>query len=328
MRTLDLDIVVTRGSIVESRHIVHAAVIAADGATLASAGNPDLVAHWRSCAKPLQVHPFVESGHFEAVGWGARELALACASHGGEPEHVELAAWMLASIGLTEHDLVCGGHAPLSDRGARLLRDQSRAPTRLHNNCSGKHAAMLASALRQGWTSAGYDLPSHPVQQQIRRLLGRWTGVEDGALDVATDGCGVPVFVLTLRQMALAYARLAQAASGEAPAGQIVDAMRTHPFLVGGTDRFDTMVMEETAGAVVAKLGAEGVHSVLLRERGIGFAVKVEDGHSRAQYPAVLRLLQHLDALPAALTPRLARVLVAPVYDTRGNVIGEVRPAA
>ena len=328
MRTLDLDIVVTRGATVESRHVVHAAVIEADGTIMAQAGNPDLVAHWRSCAKPLQVHPFVESGNFAAVGWGPRELALACASHGGEPEHVEIAASMLASIGLSEHDLACGGHEPLSRRGARLLREQSLAPTRLHNNCSGKHSAMLASALRQGWPSAGYDLPSHPVQQQIRRLLGRWTGVENGALDVATDGCGVPVFILTLRQMALAYARLAQAATAEAPAGQIVDAMRTHPFLVGGTDRFDTMVMEETAGAVVIKLGAEGVHSALLRERGIGFAVKVEDGHSRAQYPAMLRLLQHFDALPAALPPRLADILIAPVYDTRGYRIGEVRPAA
>jgi L-asparaginase II len=328
MRMLDLDIVVTRGSTVESRHVVHAAVIDADGTMLAQAGNPDLVAHWRSCAKPLQVHPFVESGNFAAVGWGPRELALACASHGGEPEHVEIAASMLASIGLSEHDLACGGHEPLSRRGARLLREQSLVPTRLHNNCSGKHSAMLASALRQGWPSAGYERPAHPVQQQIRGQLSRWTGVENGALDVATDGCGVPVFILTLRQMALAYARLAQAATVEAPARQIVDAMRSYPFLVGGTDRFDTIVMEETAGAVVAKLGAEGVHSVLLRERGIGFAVKVEDGHSRAQYPAVLRLLQHFDALPAALPPRLADILIAPVYDTRGNRIGEVRPAA
>jgi L-asparaginase II len=328
MRTLDLDVVVTRGSTIESRHVVHAAAITADGNLLAQSGRPDCVAHWRSCAKPLQVYPFVASGRFDASGWGPRELALACASHGGEPEHVALATSMLASIGLSESALACGPHEPLSARGAQLLASSSTPPSRLHNNCSGKHTAMIASALRQGWTAAGYDLPSHPVQQQIRSELSRWTGLADGAIDVATDGCGVPVFILSLRQMALAYARLAQAAAGEEAAGRIVSAMITHPFLVGGTDRFDTTVMEETDGAVVAKLGAEGVHSVLLRDRGIGFALKVADGHSRAQYPAVLRLLQHLDALPAVLPARLASVLITPVYDTRGNAIGEIRPAA
>jgi L-asparaginase II len=328
MSLLNLDVVVTRGETIESRHTVHAAVVDATGALIAHAGEPDLVAHWRSCAKPLQVHPFVASGGFDASGWGERELALACASHGGEPEHVALARSMLTSIGLTEADLACGPHIPLSDRGAALLQEQGGAATRLHNNCSGKHSAMMASALHQGWSAAGYDQYAHPVQQQIRTQLSRWTGLENGAIDVATDGCGVPVFILTLRQMALAYARLSRAATVEAPAGQIVHAMYTHPFLVGGTDRFDTVVMEETGGRVVAKLGAEGVHSVLLRDRGIGLAVKVADGHSRAQFPAVLRLLQHLDALPSTLPARLAGVLVAPVFDTRGAVIGEIRPAA
>lgn len=328
MRMLDLDVIATRGSTVESRHAVHAAVVQADGALIASAGLPDLVAPWRSCAKPLQVHPFVASGHCDAVGWGDAELALACASHGGEPEHVALAAAMLRTIGLEEGDLACGAHEPLTLRGARLLHELGRLPGRLHNNCSGKHAAMLASARSHGWATLGYELPMHPVQLVIRQSLSRWTGLDTGAMDIATDGCGVPVFILSLRHMALAYARLARAGADEPTSARILDAMATHPFLVGGTERFDTVLMEATAGAVIAKVGAEGVHTALLRDRGIGCAVKVADGSPRAQYPALLRLLQHLDALPATLPPRLQDLLVVPVRDTRGDRVGEIRPAA
>ena len=326
--TFDLDIVATRGTAVESRHVVHAAVIGANGELIAGAGSPDVIAHWRSCAKPLQVYPLVSSGYFDALGWSDDELALACASHGGEPEHVALAASMLRSIGLEEGDLACGAHEPLTARGARLLREQGRHAGRLHNNCSGKHSAMLASARAHGWSTLGYELPSHPLQQQIRRGLSRWTGLDGGALDVATDGCGVPVFILSLRQMATAYARLASAAQDDGSSARILDAMARHPFLVGGTERFDTVLMEETDGAVVAKVGAEGVHSLLLRDRGIGIAIKVADGSARAQYPAVLRALQLLDALPATLPARLQDILVTPVCDTRGDVVGAIRPAA
>ncbi len=328
MRTLNLDIVATRGSTIESRHAVHAAVVSDDGRLVASAGTPDLVAHWRSCAKPLQVHPFVACGHFDALHWTDAELALACASHGGEPEHVALAASMLRSVGLEEGDLACGAHEPLTVRGARLLREQGRHAGRLHNNCSGKHASMLASARSHGWATLGYELPMHPVQLVIRESLSRWTGLDTGALDIATDGCGVPVFILTLGQMATAYARFAHAAQSEPAAHRIFSAMALHPFLVGGTDRFDTVLMEETDGAVIAKVGAEGVHTLALRERAIGLAVKVADGNPRAQYPAVLRLLQHLDALPATLPPRLHDFFVTPIRDTRGDVVGEVRAAA
>jgi L-asparaginase II len=328
MRTLDLDVIVTRGSAVESRHAVHAAVVAADGTLLASAGSADLVAHWRSCAKPLQVYPFVEAGRLTALGWGDAELALACASHGGEDEHVAIAASMLQSIGLGESDLACGAHEPLTPRGTAQLRERAQAPGRLHNNCSGKHAAMLAAAQANGWTTAGYELPAHPLQLAIRQQLAPWTGLHAGAIDIATDGCGVPVFILSLRQMALAYARLSRAASDTVAASRILNAMGTRPFLVGGTDRFDTVLMEETGGAIIAKIGAEGVHTVLLRDRGIGFAIKVADGQARAQYPAVLRLLQHLDALPGTLPPRLHDLLVTTIHDTRGQMVGSVRPVA
>jgi L-asparaginase II len=328
MRTLSLDVVATRGGMIESRHRINAAVVGPDDRVVAAAGDPQHVTFWRSCAKPFQVMPVVATGGFDCARWGDDQLALACASHGGEPEHVAIAAGMLASLGLEEGDLACGPHEPLAARGARLLRDAGLRATRLHNNCSGKHAAMLARAVAEGWPHEGYERAEHPVQRGCTAEVARWSGVEEAKIGQSIDGCGVVVYALPLEGMARAYARLGRAARADddVPA-RVVHAMRTRPFLVGGTDRFDTVVAEETDGRVLAKIGAEGVHSVVIVDEGVGAAVKAEDGSPRAQYPAVLRLLQLLGALPAALPPRLADFLERPVRNTRGEVVGHVRPA-
>lgn len=319
-----LDVVITRGGVVESRHRVHAAIVRSDGVLLAVARDSQLVTWWRSCAKPFQIMPLVEDGGIEALGWGADELALACGSHGGEPEHVALAGAMLARVGLEEGDLACGPHEPLSARGSRLLRESGHRLTRLHNNCSGKHAAMLARASLTGEPAADYQRASHPVQQAIRRTIVSWTDVESAQLLEAVDGCGVTVFGLPLVNMALAYARLALAAQHDPVAQPIVRAMTAQPFLVGGTDRFDTLLMQATDGRVLCKVGAEGVHSVALLDQGIGFALKVEDGAQRAQYPAVLALLQSLDALPAIIPDALQEFAVRAIRNTRGELVGEI----
>lgn len=331
MRTLSLDIVATRGALVESRHAVHAAVVraGASGDTLlAAAGDPDAVSYWRSCAKPFQVLPVLRDGGFDCARWGDDELALACASHGGEPEHAALAARMLDALGLEEGDLACGPHEPLAARGARILRESGLRPTRLHNNCSGKHAAMLARAVACGWPVEGYERDDHPVQRGCTREVARWTGVAESEMVTSVDGCGVVVYGLPVVAMARAYARLARAARlGEDEPGRALHAMRTRPFLVGGTDRFDTVLCEATEGRVVAKVGAEGVHSVAVLDEDLGMAVKVADGSTRAQYPAVLRTLQLLGVLADPLPPRLAEWLVRPVRNTRGATVGEVGPA-
>lgn len=329
MRPLSLDVVATRGGVVESRHRVHAAVVGPDDQVAATAGDPHTVTFWRSCAKPFQVMPLVASGGFDQVGWGDDELALACASHGGEPEHVALVEGMLASLGLEEGDLACGAHEPLSTRGARILRDSGIRATRLHNNCSGKHAAMLARAIAEGWPREGYERATHPVQRGCTEAVARWCGLAAERIPQAVDGCGVVVYALPLEAMARAFARLAcRARAGDDVPGRILHAMRTRPFLVGGSERFDTVLMEETDGRVVAKVGAEGVHTVAVLDQAVGAAVKAEDGSQRAQYPAVLRLLQHLGALPAALPPRLAEFAVRPVRNTRGETVGEVHALA
>ena len=268
--------------------------------------------------------PFLDAGGVEELGWGSDQIALACASHGGEPEHVAIAGRMLGDLGLEEGDLACGAAEPLTQRGQRLLRESGARLTRLHNNCSGKHAAMLARAQLADWPTAGYDHLDHPVQQSILKVITDWTDVKPADMTIARDGCGVPVFGLTLTAMARAFSRFAEAMHrGEGSAARIGAAMLANPFLVAGTDRFDTVIMEEAPG-IVCKIGAEGVHSAAIVSAGLGIALKVEDGASRAQYPALLALLQHLGALPDPLPPRLAELSRKPVRDTRHEVVGEI----
>lgn len=329
MDRFQLDVIVTRGPVEESRHRVHAAVADASHGVIGGAGETSLVAPWRSCAKPFQVMPFIEAGGLEELGWGDDHLALACGSHGGEPEHVSIAADMLRDIGLEEGDLACGPHEPLSRRGVRALRESGGVPTRLHNNCSGKHASMLARACLADWPTHGYEREGHPVQNSCLASVAAWADQRRDQIPLAVDGCGVVVFALPLSAMALAYARFARAASGgDAIPARVAAAMRTRPFLVGGTDRFDTVLIEETQGRVLAKVGAEGVHSVALMERGIGIALKVEDGASRAQYPALLHLLQRLGELPDPLPPRLLDFACPRIRNTRGESVGSLHIAA
>ncbi len=326
---MSLDVVVTRGDVVESRHRVHAAVVDATGRILHSARDPHLVTWWRSCAKPFQVLPLVMEGGLEQLGWTSDELALACASHGGEPEHVALAGAMLAGLGLEEGDLACGPHEPLTSRGVRVLRESGHRLTRLHNNCSGKHAAMLARAAMHGWATEGYERAGHPVQDAARDTVAAWAGLAPDAVHVGVDGCGVTVFALPLANMALSYARLAAAANrGEDAPARVVNAMTTNPFLVGGTDRFDTVLMEAFDGRVLCKVGAEGVHTLALVDREIGIAVKVDDGAPRAQHPAVMAVLAALGELPDELPDALREYTNRPIRNTRNDNVGEIRVGA
>ena len=325
IKAYELDVSVSRGQGTESEHRVHAAVVGEGDELLGAARDGNAFTFWRSCAKPFQVIPFLASGGFDELGWDDAQLAVSCASHGGEPEHVALVEGMLHDIGLEEGDLACGPHEPSSQRGAKILRESGGRPSRLHNNCSGKHAAMMAMARHKGWPTQGYERPDHPVQRHVLHEVALWTDLACGKIVQAVDGCGVVVFGMTLERMARAYSRFAIAAArGEEFPRRVVDAMSNHAFLVGGTDRFDSALIAETGGRVVSKVGAEGVHCAMLTERGIGVAVKVEDGAQRAQVPALLRLLQELEALPTPLSPRLADWMRRPVKNTRGESVGEV----
>ena len=199
------------------------------------------------------------------------------------------------------------------------------SPSRLHNNCSGKHAGMLAYARAQSWSTLGYERLGHEVQDRALAQIARWSGSPRDDMELMVDGCGVVAVGLPLAALASAFARLGAAANrGEEVPARILAAIAAHPFLFGGTDRFDTVLVEESGGRLISKVGAEGVHAVSIPAMGIAVAIKVEDGASRAQHPALLKLLQLLGVLPEELSPRLSSFARAPIMNTRNELVGEV----
>jgi L-asparaginase II len=300
-----------RGSVVESHHIVHAAVVNGAGELVAQAGDPDFVTFWRSAAKPFQALPLVEDGVAEHFGLGREDLALACASHSSEPGQVALVRDFLQKIGCAERDLLCGPHRPLSEAVAKDYETRGVRLTAVYSNCSGKHAGMLALAKHHGWPTEFYTRVEHPVQQRCLAAVSRWTEVPAREIGVAVDGCGVACFALKLRSMARAYARLE---------GPILEAMTMHPELIAGEGRPCTEMMRAHPGRVIAKVGAEGVYSALLTREGLGVALKVEDGHSLASALALAAVLAEL-----GLRPQPAWLMARPIANSRGETVGEMR---
>jgi L-asparaginase II len=313
---------VTRCDVVESRHRVHVAIAGADGRLTHSSGDPWIVTVARSAVKSIQAQPLIDDGVAERYGFGPREIALACASHSGEPQHVEVALSMLAAAGLTEEDLACGPHAPYYEPAALELTRRGLEPGRIHNNCSGKHAGMLALAVSHGWPSQGYHEGSHPVQQRMLLEMSRWTGLREADIALGVDGCGVVTYGVPLQSLAGAFARMAQGARDGMPGpAAVVAAMTGHPELVGGTGRLCTELMRATAGRIFVKVGAEGVYCGGIPERGVGLALKVEDGAVRASQPALLAVLGLLTGQEVILHDFAAPA----VLNTRGEAVGRVR---
>ncbi|HET9214006.1 MAG TPA: asparaginase [Gaiellaceae bacterium] len=283
-----ISVAVRRGRLVESTHRAHAVVVR-DGEMVDSWGDPDLVAFVRSAAKPLQALPLVP------LRLPGEELAIACASHEALPEQLVAVRALLARAGATKDDLECG-----AERGSRL-----------RHNCSGKHAGFLLVCRERGWDPAGYRLPGHPLQQELRRIVAAAAGRPEERLETAVDGCGVPTFALSLAEMARVFAGLV--AGRPEGADDVVRAMTAHPALVGGPDSVDTVVMRTLPGAV-GKRGAEGVLCVGLPD-GRGMALKVEDGAYRAVYAA------------AGLVLGVAELAERPLRNSRGEPVGSVTAA-
>jgi L-asparaginase II len=317
---------VTRGDVVESSHRVHVTVYHADRGLIASAGNPAHHSFVRSAIKMFQVLPFVEARGVEHFQLTAEELALCTASHGGEPFHVAAARSILSRAGVTEEALACGPHLPLHEPTAHAMIVGGEAPRRVHNNCSGKHAGMIAFCVQQQWPTTGYQQPAHPLQQRIRSTLARWMRVDAGEMSLGVDGCGLPTFAVALDAVAEGCARFAAAAgqSGSAPAA-IVQAMTRHPEFVAGTDRLDTDLMRVADGRLFAKVGAEGFYCAGVPAMKLGVALKAEDGAKRAAEPALLAVLQHLDVLSTDELSRVRPYSHADILNTRQEVVGRVR---
>jgi L-asparaginase II len=315
-----------RGAVLEGRHRGHAVVADARGAVVAAWGDPGAVILPRSSCKMLQALPLVESGAADAAGLGPAELALACASHSGAAVHVGRVARWLAGLGLGEADLRCGAQVP-GDRAERhRLQAAAAPPSQLHNNCSGKHAGFLTLARHLG-AGPDYVAVDHPVQRAVRAAFEAMTGAPSPGWGV--DGCAAPNFATTVRGLAAAMARMGSpAAEGPARAAaarRLVAAMAAEPVLVAGEGRACTELIAAMRGRAVVKTGAEGVFTGILPDRGLGLAVKVEDGATRAAECAVAALLVRLRAI-AAEHPMAAKRLNPPVLNRREAVVGAIRP--
>ena len=318
---------VVRGAIVESRHRVHVAVVDAGGRLRASAANPDLVTFVRSAAKPFQALPIISEGAMDRFGVTLEELAVACGSHSGEKRHVDAVTSLLQRIGLDGESLACGAHPPFHSGARRELAEAGLEPGRLHNNCSGKHAGMLALARVNGWVTEGYHQPEHPVQQRLLVELERWLGLPPEAMAMGTDGCAAVTVGAPLRNLALGFARLARSArQGERESTYVVGAMTSYPEMVAGEGRLCTDLMACAGGRLFAKVGAEGIYCVGVPGAELGIALKIEDGAQRAIGPAVLAVLRELDLISEDDLGRLLRHAFPEVVDTRGEVVGQVRP--
>ena len=281
---------VTRGGIVESRHTGAFAVVDGDGKLIKSAGDFAVPIFPRSAIKAFQFVPVIESGAVDHFGFTDEEVALACSSHNGEPEHVRVARSMLQKAGENEAHYECGAHWPSNLEAHHDAVRAGGEALQVHNNCSGKHAGMLALARQLGANSKDYVNIDHPVQLAIAEVIARYCEVDVKALTWGIDGCSVPTWAFPLSNMALGFARLTETAAGK----RIIEAVRKHPFMVAGTKRFDTKVMQEVP-RVFVKTGAEGVYCGCIPHAHIGVALKCDDGASRAAETAMASLLASLD---------------------------------
>lgn len=319
---------VTRGSLVESRHRGTVVAMDGDGKIVFSIGDIDAPTFPRSACKAMQALPLMESGAADAYGFGDKELALACSSHNGEDEHVALAAAMLAKAGRDVETLECGAHWSSSQK---VLIHQARTidkPTALHNNCSGKHAGMLAHCVQQQWVTNGYHRANHPMQQRVKSTLARWMRIDADDMSQGVDGCGLPTFALALDAVADGCAKFAAAVAAHDPApSTIFHAMVTHPEFVSGTDRLDTDLMRIAGQRLFAKFGAEGFYCVGIPSMRLGIALKVEDGARRAAEPALLAVLRTIDAIDGTAFARLSNYGAPELRNTRDEPVGHLRVA-
>ncbi len=326
---LQAEVLVLRGGIAESRHRVQVVVARANGDVRAATAHPERPTSFRSAAKPFQLLPFVERGHADRMGLSEPELAIMAASHSGSHEHLRLVRVLLERLGLTAAALACGYHEPM-DAGS--LADVRRDPALcgpLYNNCSGKHTGMLAFCLAEGWPIEGYEQATHPLQLLMRQTVAECCGVSPESVLTGIDGCSVPVFGMPLVQMAIGYARIAEAmARGggprEAALQRIARTMTRQPVVVEGEGRLATDLMRITAGRLLAKSGAEGLLLVADPTRGEGVAIKCEDGAMRALGPAAIEVLEVTGLLQRGELAALAAHRRTPVTNAANLEVGHL----
>jgi L-asparaginase II len=340
---------VYRGNHLESFHSGSIAVVDSLGRLLAFAGDPAWVTCIRSAAKPFQGLPLLEYGGEEEYDLTGEEIALICASHGGEPVHVATAAALLRKGDFDEEDLLCGAHVPYDEKAAAELRAAGESPSPLHNNCSGKHSGMLLATKVMDAPSANYIDAGHPLQHAIASTIADFTGLESRQIPTAIDGCGVPAFFVSLHRAAYAYARLMASSEGAAPgaldryetsAAHVVEAMTAFPYFVAGSWSLTTPLIEAFGGDLLGKEGAEGFYAMALSSSlasaltdrlkladdcAVGIALKINDGSmTRGRNPVILKTLELL-GLEVGGIAELQRYREWPLRNVAGTLVGEVR---
>jgi L-asparaginase II len=315
---------ITRGDEIESLHRGAACVVDSAGRVLQQWGDVERAVCPRSAIKPFQSIPLIESGAAEAAGLSNEDLSLACASHGGEPVHVTRVSAWLGRIRCTSADLECGTHPPVNADAAAALLRAGEAPCPLHHNCSSKHTGFLTLARHAGWPTGGYTDATHPVQRAALGALAKMTGEDAAAWPVVRDGCSAANVFLPLRSLATAWARL-----GTTPASaRLIDAMKAYPVLMSGHGHPCATLIAALKGRGVVKTGAEGVYAAVLPERGLGIAVKIDDGATRASVAAIANILTWLDAFRSGETASVEALRAPVIKAVAGSITGQLRPAA
>jgi L-asparaginase II len=339
MNTNPILVEALRGAHLESQHRGALAVVDASGSVHTALGDIDRPIFARSAVKVLQALPLVASGAADRWQLTAEELALACASHNGEPLHAQTAAGMLAKAGVDVHALECGAHWPYNDGAIKAMAAAGDTPSALHNNCSGKHSGFvcLGCLIADGEDRAaflkGYVQPTHPVMREVTAALQAATGCDLAAAAQATDGCSIPTFAIPLRQLAHAFARVATG-QGLSPdhavaAKRLRAAVAQAPFMVAGTGRFDTRVMQLLGERVFCKVGAEGVYCAALPEQGLGVAIKVDDGNNaRACEVVMAAVIRRLVRLNDGEQATVDGWVDTPLRNWNGIDVGRLRAAA
>ena len=322
---------IRRGSLVESRHRGSIAVVDADGSVVLALGSVDTLVYPRSAVKAVQALVLVESGAADRFGLDDKALALACASHGGEPGHVAVVERMLAAAGLDPSALACGVHWPSHSPSAHALARSGASATALHNNCSGKHAGFLCAACALGVDPRGYTEPGHAVQRAVKAVFEDLAGIAIPDGHRAVDGCSVPTWALPLSALAHAFARLGSE-KGMGPeraraARRLRAACAAKPWHIAGTGRFCTAVMERFGERVFVKTGAEGVFCGAIPGAGLGVAIKIDDGAARASEVAMAGMIERFVPLDDGDRAALDRLLRPALRTWNGIEVGAIAPA-
>ncbi|WP_413290848.1 asparaginase [Bdellovibrio sp. HCB337] len=323
-----LSVEVLRGSVVESQHQVLAVVVDERAVPVLFWGNVDYLTFPRSAIKMLQALPVLESGAAEAFGFEARHICLACSSHRGEKNHIIGVAEMMKKAGIREEQLVCGGHYPANEATAHEMIRRSLQPTPIINNCSGKHSGIIATCLHLKENPEGYDKYAHPAQVRLRKVLSEVTRFDHNKAHYGIDGCGILTYAMPLQNMAIGMMALINPKESErrrVAGKRIIDSVRHEAFYLSGTDDFTSDIIQKTHGRAIIKNGAEGVFCGVLPEKGWAFAVKAEDGNTRASQAATAFLLQKLGVLNEENQTSLKKYLEPKIKNWKGTEVGSIR---